>query len=302
MQNFAASLWLAGSLLLYWRSWRSIRGTTLESAWRWGWSAWVLWAIAWCCEFLPRRLPPGLLDQMWYATALLVLAALISVLGAKRPGSRVWTWFVTVPMLLVLGWPALYAWFKGWPPQPLRLMSPALCAYAVVCVMGLGNYVGTRFLFSAFWMGVALAWLVMPYSGWVPDIMPSPTDCRMRATLCAGFAVIWPAVLAASGKFLAPWDRVWVDFVNSFGIVWGRRLQDRFNDTARQSKWGVKLDLYGLTWDEASQPATAGERTTPPRWTPEMTQTLCWLLRRFVDQQWLERRVGTTPEPLSHRS
>lgn len=292
MLYFAATLWLTGTILLYWRSWRFIRGTTLESAWRWGAAAFSLWGVAWALELNEGVLTAGLLDQLWYLVALLLLAALVSVLGAKRPGSRVWTWFVTVPMLLVLGWPALFAWSHGWPPERMRLMEPALWAYAVVCVMGLGNYVGTRFLPSAFWLGIALFWLVMPYSGWVPEMLPTPLGCRLRATLCAGFAVIWPAVLAASVPFLAPWDRVWVDFVNSFGIVWGRRLQDRFNDTARQSKWGVKLDFYGLTWDESQAAPSTGERPRLPRWTPEMATALQWLLRRFVDQHWLEKRVG----------
>lgn len=300
MQNFAASAWLAGSIWLYWRSWRAIQGTTLESAWRWGCSAWLLWGIAWVGGLFPGLAPSGMLDQLWYAASLLVLAALISVLGAKRPGSRVWTWFVTVPMLLVLGWPALYAWFKGWPPQSPRLMPPALCAYAVVCVMGLGNYVGTRYLVSALSLGMALGLSVVPYSGTVSNLLPGPETCRFWSTVFAGFAVIWPAILAASGPPMAPWDRAWVDFVNSFGIVWGRRLQDRFNETARQAQWGVRLDLYGLTWDQPDGAVTPQGRSALPEWTPEMTNALQWLLRRFVDRTWLECRVGPladTPKP-----
>ncbi len=296
MLNFAATLWLAGSILLFWRSWRFVQGTTLENAWLWACGALSLWGISWALELNASRVPAGVLDQLWYLVALSLLASLVSVLGAKRPGTRVWSWFVTVPMLLVLGWPALFAWSHGWPPERFRLMEPALWAYGVVCVMGLGNYVGTRFLPSAFWLGVALFWLVMPYSGWLPEMLPTPTGCRLRATLCAGMAIIWPATLAAAIPFLTPWDRVWVDFVNSFGIVWGRRLQDRFNATARQSKWGVKLDLYGLDWDDSQATDVAAERTKRPRWTPEMVYTLQWLLRRFVDQRWLERRVGPLGE------
>jgi hypothetical protein len=297
----AASLWLICTLVLMWRIRREVEGTTLLAAWRWAWSGWCLWAVGWCCEFIPA-VPNGVRDQIWYAVALLLLAALISILGAKRPGSRAWN-FVTFSMLLTLSWPALFSWLHGWPPAPMRLMEPALWAYAVVCVMGLGNYVGTRFLWSALWLGLALSWLVMPYSGWAPEILPTPTGCRMRATLCAGLSVIWPCLLAASSRaFLAPWDRVWVDFVNMFGIVWGRRIQDRFNETARQSKWGVKLDFYGLAWDDAQtldaggQPvAQSGPPVRPraaPTWTPEMAAALQWLLRRFVDQVWLERRLS----------
>lgn len=314
MQTIGLSLWLAGSLLLYWRSWSRIAGTTLETAWRWGWWANLLWASCWLLSpsdsyFSPqatsetaRFVPSGLLDQLWYGVTLLVLAGLVSVLGAKRPGSRVWTWFVTVPMLCVLGWPAIYPWFRGYPPQPLRLMSPALCAYTVVCVMGLGNYVGTRLLLSACCMGIALGLLIIPYAGSVASWLPSADSCRTWASLWAGLAIIWPAVLAPTIRVSQPWDRVWVDFVNSFGIVWGRRLQDRFNETARQGKWGVKLDLYGLTWDPPQAPdATPGPAATLPDWKPEMTAALQWLLRRFVDQPWLEQRVGRLPPDASGR-
>ena len=330
MVYLGASLWLICSLFLIWRLRIEVSGTTLIDAWRWSMGGCCLWAVGWCCEFIPG-VAAGVRDQIWYAVALMILAALVSVLGAKRPGSRVWTCFVTLPMLLCLSWPALFSWLKGWPPAPIRLMAPALLAYAVVCVMGLGNYVGTRFLWSACWMGLALAWLVMPYSGWVPDIMPTPTGCRMRATLCAGFAVIWPVLLGSNRQaFLAPWDRVWVDFVNMFGIAWGRRLQDRFNDTARRAKWGVKLDFYGLAWDDAQRaqdgespqvtfisdstplpmptgskpietaqilPTVARDTSTqkstqiPPKWTPEMIAALQWLLRRFVDEKWIARRT-----------
>lgn len=185
-------------------------------------------------------------------------------------------------------------------------MEPALWAFGLVSIMGLGNYVGTRFLWSALWLGLAISWLVMPYAGWAPEILPTPTGCRMRATLCAGLAVIWPCLLSSSSRaFLAPWDRVWVDFVNMFGIVWGRRIQDRFNETARRSNWGVKLDFYGLTWDDAgvvtenAMTADASKSSIPsvrqraaPTWTPEMAAALQWLLRRFVDQVWVERRLA----------
>lgn len=290
MYQIVASLWLTVSLLFYWRSWKSIRGTTLESAWRWGWSGLVLWAVAWGCELLLAKVPSGLLDQMWYAVALMLQAGLVSVLGAKRPVSRVYTWFVTVPMLLVLGWPALYAWSKGWPPVPLRLVTPALLACGVVAIMGLGNYIGTRFLISAICLGGALACLILPYSGWSADLVPSASACRFRATLLAGLAILWPAVIAPTRQRITPWDRVWCDFINSFGIVWGRRLQDRFNDTASKSHWGVKLDFYGLTWDE-----TTIDRREPPQWTAEMTTALEWLLRRFVDQEWINERSHHAP-------
>jgi hypothetical protein len=139
--QLVASLWLICSVWLVWRSRRDVEGTTLVAAWRWGFTGWCLWSVGWCCEFI-RAVPLGVRDQIWYAAALMLLAGLVSILGAKRPGSRVWTCFVTIPMLLTLGWPVLFSWLRGWPPAPIRLMEPALWAFAVVCVMGLGPVAG----------------------------------------------------------------------------------------------------------------------------------------------------------------
>lgn len=332
--HFFATLWLLSAIALVWKLRRELIGTTLLDAWCWAWAGSCLWMLGWCCEGI-HAISDGVRDQIWYFTALTVLASLVSILGAKRPMSRVWS-FVTVCMLLCLSWPALFSWLRGWPPAPLRLMAPALGGYAVVCVMGLGNYVGTRFLSSAFWLGLALFCLVLPYSDWSDHWGWTSARYRAWATAFLGMAIIWPVVWGTSSiRTLAPWDRVWVDFVNAFGIAWGRRLQERFNETARTAHWGVKLDFYGLTWsddfatnsgsenreivdvpkrslnveDEASEnfPApnlsiddihnSSPQATRPdaPEWSPEMIAALQWLLRRFVDQVWIDRRILTVP-------
>jgi len=41
-------------------------------------------------------------------------------------------------------------------------------------------------------------------------------------------------------------DRVWRDFQDLFGIVWARRVQERFNDDARRQRLAVRLGMHGL--------------------------------------------------------
>ena len=85
---------------------RFVRGTTLVTAWRWAAAAWIVLG-----RRVERRiisfLPASLQDQLWYAAAILGLCPPIAVLGAKRPGSRVWAAFVVLPLVLVFAWPAL---------------------------------------------------------------------------------------------------------------------------------------------------------------------------------------------------
>ena len=87
-----------------------------------------------------------------------------------------------------------------------------------------------------------------------------------------------------------PLDRLWREFRDLFGIAWARRIQDRMNDLAVQHAWPVRLQPEGFV---PSQPAPASETTAPaPALSPE--QALRWLLRRFADEAWIERRLGAT--------
>ncbi|MCA9112443.1 MAG: hypothetical protein KDA52_20980, partial [Planctomycetaceae bacterium] len=85
---------------------RTLRLTTLVIAWRWALGAALVWMFALSWSFAaPDR--EALQDLLWYAVSLISLCPGIAVLGARRPGSAAWTWFVVLPMLAVLGWPML---------------------------------------------------------------------------------------------------------------------------------------------------------------------------------------------------
>jgi hypothetical protein len=285
----------------------ALRGTTLVTAWNWGAAGVGLWCLAWAVTIFFPAAAPGLTDQIWYAAALVLLCSTIAVLGAKRPGSRVWSGFVLVPLLFVLGWPALFAWRGGGLPDRLYLSREAALTYSFVCVMGVGNYLGTRFALSGVLHGLGLLGIVASVAALRWSWLSDPATCRIGATFCLS-AAVWHSWLQRPPRreLLSPLDRVWIDFRDAFGLVWARRIQDRFNDTAQKSRWPARLELDGLHWQATASPSdnTASDEAAAPTALPAATPAetdgagpameaaLRWLLRRFVDPDWIDARLS----------
>ena len=60
---------------------------------------------------------------------------------------------------------------------------------------------------------------------------------------------------------------------------------DRINDTARQEGWSVQMHFDGLVPIDVSKPADLS-----PEQLERVDQALRWLLRRFVDPEWIDER------------
>ena len=103
-------------------------------------------------------------------------------------------------------------------------------------------------------------------------------------------AVRRPAKLTGSGR--SPnrptgWDRVWQDFRDHFGIVWSFRLMTRVNEVARREEWPWTLTNDGLRHVSLAH-AYAGDPAADPR----VDRTFRWLLKQFVDPEWIDARLG----------
>lgn len=285
----AAALVFTGPNL--WQIREAIHFTTLLSAWRWAFATRWFWMAATLASAIGSPMTQGIKDQLWYAAAVMLLCPPISILGARRPGSAWWSWFIVVPLLCVMGWPAAEAWRNGVPPEPLEIDAPVVIGYAFVLVMGLGNYFGTCFTRPAILLAAAALLNVSAFWHDRPDWMPNATWSHLMATAGVIAATWWGAIgFRQRSVSLWPLERVWLDFRDTFGIVWARRVQERFNETALRSAWPVRLGPIGFV-------AEAAQRVDPiavdAATSDAMEAWLRWLLRRFVDPEWIDSRLRT---------
>lgn len=291
---------LAGRVLVTAR--RAVRATTLGSAWVWAALAFSLWTVSWVSDLGLRVASTSGADHLWYGSAVLALCPAIAVLGSRRPGARVWTWFIQVPLLLVLGWPVLSLWLQGSELRGLQLETPQLVAYLLVLVMGTGNYCGTRFTLPVLCFAAACACLAVSSSVACPAWL---ADREWSRTWSTGLLVV--SVLLASrergsrAQVVNRFDRIWLDYFDTFGVVWGRRIQDRVNDIAEKERWLTRLELQGFVWANPPEQPSLPTMTDEARAVTEarIEHTFRWLLRRFVDPPWIDERLGTAPTTTS---
>lgn len=268
-----------------------LNGTALEAAWRWAALVWLTWIIVMGTTIESFPLHPWA-DVLWYFSAVLALTPPIAVLGARRPTSRVWTWFVLVPLVLVFTWPLLPSLRHEHGAASFSVEEPVIVGYVLVLFMGAGNYLGLRHSLAALLWMAGLLLVVLPLcpatAGWAPGTHAG----RLWGTLCL-VASAWTADRMSTRRpgghpGAAPQlDRVWCDFRDLFGIVWARRIQERFNDDARQSGLPLRLGIQGLE-DAAGKMSAA---SFDPQTRAAAEKTLRWLLQKFVDPGWIDRRL-----------
>jgi hypothetical protein len=280
--------------LLLWAGWRlltaghRLRGTTLRLAWAWSLAALVLWFVGWTGQTVSGAAPPAWLNLTWYVAAVVSLCPWVAVLGAKRPGVRVWTWFVLLPLILVLTLPVMAGVGPSWSNAAVvRIPLPLVLGFALVLLMGVGNYMGTRYALAAAVAAVALCLVTAPHSDAAPQWLSASPSTSAWAT-----GLLSVSILLAHRQSLrptvarSPIERLWFDYRDAFGIVWARRLLERVNDRARTEGWDCRLA------DEGFIPVV--DHASPSIADPRIEHTFRWLLRRFVDPEWIDRRLAAT--------
>ncbi len=268
---------------------RAVRQTSLTAA-TW-WSVWfqlTLTVVA-IGSVSQTFLPPGFADQATYLAAVSALCPLIAVLGARRGRVVDWSFFILLPLVVVLEWPALAQWSATSRGKPLDLETPSLVAYGVVLLMGAGNFVFTRFTWPAvLWMSL-WGWCVWSLSQ--RGISRSDTV----AIIFCGQLLFWLQVDAAfrHRRTMMGWDRVFCDFRDHFGAVWAFRLMARVNEVAQREQWPWRLMPDGLQpFPGESSTATKSALDHNPNTDPRVAHTFRWLLKQFVDPEWIDSRLA----------
>lgn len=274
----------------------------------------------------------GIVDMTWYFAASSMLCPWIAVLGAKRPGSRVWGWFILFPLLIVLMWPAMASASATLRGAALEMESPALAGFVLVLLMGAGNYLGTKFWLGSSLLAVSVLVVVVGTLSLFHFEFSNEQELRACATMTLGISFVRVRTSALRKRETdKTFDTIWRDFRDWFGIVWARRIQDRINKTAESESWSCRLAYSGfekfdaipnvalttetrvaqdeplesksvstVAVDQADRPAklppSPDDLPEPKKNVPEkerIEQTMRWLLRRFVDPSWIDSRLGS---------
>ena len=280
-----------------------VRGTSLGAARGWFLAA----GFAWISVGVASAVNAGSDARgEWQGSELLVwgacvlsLCPLISVLGARRPGNGAWTWFVVIPLFVVLSWPAWSESMAARRLQPVELSTPACVGFAIVLAMGAGNWMGTR-LWLPVWCGaIGLGLVVATLSAAWPDESANRVNFRMAGVIVVAAAAMWSVLVLKSVTRVCDnqnglsvtdtWSSVCGDFLTLYGIVWARRVADRVNVFANRERWPVRLTAYGLTavdteteQPKLNQPADVNDR---------IDEVVRWVLKRFVDAEWINSRT-----------
>lgn len=255
---------------------------------KWAIACIMVWTVSWMLSSPGIRVPEGVLDHLWYLTAVLILCPFIAVLGARNPGAVVWGWFIILPLCLVLEISAIRQWGNNLVPEAFMLDTPTIVGFLVVMVMGLGNYFGTKLTTSIFVLDVILFLLVAPYSEMAPEFLPEKQTSRILATFL--FLVLLYFLNRSSDssrKDLFPIQRIWFDFLDSYGVVWGKRFIDQMNQTAKEQDWNIHLELEGFVKNTDSEPVVSLSNEE----LEKVTRAFHRHLKRFVEPSWIDERL-----------
>ncbi len=284
----AAGLVLAGLVVLG-RQRSQLGGTTLVAVWCW---SIVGLTVIGLVEILiasaggePR---PAWVMPLRLVAATASFCPVMALLGAKRPQDRGWQ-FVVVALWGILSLPSIHWLLLG----GVREIHPAQLAFLAILIgVGVVNGLATRFWLSSVLYCCGQMALLAPFypptQAWLPDARGPLVG---MALMVAAWTLLVARVPTAR-RAVVPLDRVWLDFRDAFGAVWGLRVMERMNASAAMYRWPVGLGWSGFCPRGVGRDEAADITEVPP----VVEQSLRTLLRRFVSPQWIDERLGRTTD------
>ncbi len=273
--NWFAFASLLVSTVLVLRRMGRLRGTTLVAPTRWLLLAlFVLGCTLGVVEL--GTTSDATRAAMRYFAATCTLCPLMAVLGAKRPQDKGWQFIVgSLWLILVLPVGEMFLLWRGGAMD----VGPMRSWFLVILLgVGLTNYALTRFAGPVFMATVGIGCMLAPHLPLLEGWGASNSIFGLGILfVCAGLLLVCWQVNRAPTK--GNWNSVWIEFRNAFGLVWGLRVMERINETARLGDWGTELTWFGFDAERLEElkgnDVEKGMRTT---------------LRRFVSADWIDRR------------
>jgi hypothetical protein len=223
----------------FWEAWRANRKTTLLYALCWAFAGWLVWGWIIGMEIIQSEpASPG----VRYLAVSLGGCAGVAVLGARRPGVVAWN-FVVVALLVVMLFLSVESRLAG---DDLILNRLRIVGLSSIVAVGILNYLPTR-------MAPAVA--LFGLSSFIEISTLSASDSlatRLRQAEPISRLMLalvpWAAYAAMRWRTssVSEFDRCWLRFRDRFGLVWGQRLREQFNQAAKHAGWPVLLRWQGL--------------------------------------------------------
>lgn len=271
---------------------RALRQTTLTSAWGWTLLALGAWSAVILAAAIagPQAAGPWL-GSLGLAAVSLSFCPIVSLIGAKRPQHVTWN-FVVLSLWAITALPAAEALFlqRGRPE-----MGDARGWFLwILIALGPINFVPTRFWLASLLVALAQVAAFSPYLPLIQRPLAPHPEVPGLLLAVAAMGAAW-LIAQRETKAAWPYDRLWFDFRDRFGLFWALRVQERINAAARQYGWDLELAWSGFFRPSNGQRLTALD----PALEPVLRTTLKGLLRRFVSNEWIVERLGERPGPSS---
>lgn len=228
-----------------------LRGTSLRAATVWARLA-ILLAILALSLDRPDASGNEFAGLFTHICFLAILASLVSVLGARRPGENAWALlcgiFLVIGLLPMLEGASLSRRFDVL--DQLRLDSPWNYFLALVIFAGISNYLPTRFFMPSVLLGIGLAYHLRLI--WKPDgRSPWRGEYWWILPWCLCLCLLVASLIAMKKRpQLSPFLQIWQPFRDAWGAAWALRVLERFNQSAVRNQWPVRLQWFGLLREE----------------------------------------------------
>ncbi|HLN30370.1 MAG TPA: hypothetical protein VK395_21690 [Gemmataceae bacterium] len=270
MQVALCAIWITGAYPL-WCAWQANRRTSLVHALGWAIAAWVAWSAVICLASIG---PASSVMVPCYLALCLTGCAGVAVLGARRPGVTAWN-FVVLALLAVNLLPLAEDLLRG---RSLHVDTFRRVCLAVTLTIGILNYLPTRLALTMCFLAMGAA---LELAG-LASLQES--DHGVSGTLQAGWLSLalapWAGYLTSRQRLSSSSvpDRLWRQFRDRFGAIWGLRLRDQFNRAAVHAGWPMFLGWQGLR----TLPTVAQRQ--PPE-DAKVIELLRALMKRFGAQE-----------------
>lgn len=221
-----------------------------------------------------------------FAAASSSFCPLMSLLGAKRPQDRGWH-FVVLSLWAILILPVAESLVLRHGQMP-DVQGARSWFMLILIALGITNFLPTRFGIPAALFGIGQLLMLADSLPLIRDFFDSsPTVTGFSC--CATANIVASALGSRRNARPRSLDRVWRDFRDAFGLLWGLRVAEQINIAARSSKWPLTLRWWGFVGDDGSK---LDFDDLPDETQKPLLQVTQNLLRRFVSSNWIAARLG----------